>query len=215
MLRIKESPLGQALEPLANATVVGAGSGTWSVLDGQGREYVRRGGKAPFAFRVAGALGRHEARRLDGSGRVADSVSFRVDCRTGIDDDGGVYRQLLQDLVWTLFNHEACGDTFRKFKGRYYPALHWWLRDGVHSMKGRKFFDYNGDRARGHVDLYADSQREDGMVYDNYYPHDPHGDYFDLVFAPGRVALDPRLVPGARVRVGQAIGGPARGGAVR
>jgi phosphatidylserine decarboxylase len=29
-----------------------------------------------------------------------------------------------------------------------------------------------------------------------------------LVFAPGRVALDPRLVPGARVRVGQAIGGP-------
>jgi len=30
-----------------------------------------------------------------------------------------------------------------------------------------------------------------------------------LVFAPGRVALDPRVVPGARVRVGQAIGGPA------
>jgi phosphatidylserine decarboxylase len=36
-----------------------------------------------------------------------------------------------------------------------------------------------------------------------------------LVFEPGRVTLDPRLVPGARVRVGQAIGGPARGGAVR
>jgi phosphatidylserine decarboxylase len=34
-----------------------------------------------------------------------------------------------------------------------------------------------------------------------------------LVFAPGRVALDPRLVPGTRVRVGQAIGGPAAGGA--
>ncbi len=31
-----------------------------------------------------------------------------------------------------------------------------------------------------------------------------------LVFAPGRVALDPWLVPGARVRVGQAIGGPTR-----
>ncbi|MBK9517077.1 MAG: phosphatidylserine decarboxylase [Anaeromyxobacter sp.] len=34
-----------------------------------------------------------------------------------------------------------------------------------------------------------------------------------LVFSPGRVALDPRLAPGARVRVGQAIGGPAAGGA--
>ncbi len=34
-----------------------------------------------------------------------------------------------------------------------------------------------------------------------------------LVFAPGRVTLDPRLVPGARVRVGQAIGGPTGGGA--
>jgi phosphatidylserine decarboxylase len=32
-----------------------------------------------------------------------------------------------------------------------------------------------------------------------------------LVFAPGRVALDPRLVPGSRVRVGQAIGGPVAG----
>jgi phosphatidylserine decarboxylase len=34
-----------------------------------------------------------------------------------------------------------------------------------------------------------------------------------LVFAPGRVALDPRVVPGARVKVGQAIGGTAGGGA--
>jgi phosphatidylserine decarboxylase len=30
-----------------------------------------------------------------------------------------------------------------------------------------------------------------------------------LVFAPGRVKLDARLVPGARVRVGEPIGGPA------
>ncbi len=30
-----------------------------------------------------------------------------------------------------------------------------------------------------------------------------------LLFEPGRVRLDPRLVPGARVRVGEAIGGPA------
>ncbi len=29
-----------------------------------------------------------------------------------------------------------------------------------------------------------------------------------LLFEPGRVRLDPRLVPGARVRVGEAIGGP-------
>jgi phosphatidylserine decarboxylase len=34
-----------------------------------------------------------------------------------------------------------------------------------------------------------------------------------LVFAPGRVALDPRVVPGARVVMGQAIGGPAGPGA--
>lgn len=34
-----------------------------------------------------------------------------------------------------------------------------------------------------------------------------------LVFSPGRVALDPAVAPGARVRVGQAIGGPAAGGA--
>lgn len=34
-----------------------------------------------------------------------------------------------------------------------------------------------------------------------------------LVFSPGRVALDPGLAPGARVRVGQAIAGPAAGGA--
>jgi phosphatidylserine decarboxylase len=30
-----------------------------------------------------------------------------------------------------------------------------------------------------------------------------------LVFAPGGVKLDARLVPGARVRVGEPIGGPA------
>jgi phosphatidylserine decarboxylase len=33
-----------------------------------------------------------------------------------------------------------------------------------------------------------------------------------LVFAPGRVMLDPRLVPGARVQVGQAIGAAAAAG---
>jgi len=33
-----------------------------------------------------------------------------------------------------------------------------------------------------------------------------------LVFAPGRVRLDGRLGPGARVRVGEIIGGPAAGG---
>lgn len=32
-----------------------------------------------------------------------------------------------------------------------------------------------------------------------------------LVFSPGRVRLDPRLAPGARVRVGEVIGGPAAG----
>jgi phosphatidylserine decarboxylase len=36
-----------------------------------------------------------------------------------------------------------------------------------------------------------------------------------LLFAPGRVRLDARLVPGARVRVGEVIGGPAGAGPAR
>jgi len=52
-----------------------------------------------------------------------------------------------------------------------------WLRDHVHALKGMKYFYHD---LKSGIDLYADSQREDGMIWDNIYPRpDGERNYWD------------------------------------
>lgn len=151
--------------PLESVTIPKAGPGTFSVRDGQGREYLRVPSDRDAEFTVGGALGSHTVFHLDRDGRVLDSASFRVDCETEIDDDGGRFKRLLDILYYTMFTWWQGGGGINSIRlnGKLYKYYVSWLRDHVHALKGMKYFD--PDIKTG-IELYADSQREDGMIWD-------------------------------------------------
>lgn len=153
---------GPKVRPLDTVTVHGAEGGTLAVRDAQGREYVRMPAAEGASFRVSGALGKQIITHEDESGKVLDTGSFTVDCATGIEDEGGKYADLLNMLYWTMVGWHGETSAFRH-DGRVYKYFVGWLRDHVHTLKGMKYF--YGDLEPG-INLYADTQREDGMVWD-------------------------------------------------
>jgi len=159
-------PSTQVAMPLDEITVRGIGGAVLAVRDGRGREYVRRpvhGGDA-LAFTVAGALGGHVVFAEDAAGRVVDTAAFRVRCETHVEDAAGRFGPMLRDLFRTMVN--SCGGDGAStvtVDGKLYRYFICWLRDHTHTLKGMKWFD--GDLKTA-LELYADTQRADGMVYD-------------------------------------------------
>ena len=179
-LHIAESPLNEPLAPLDRATVTGRRTaGIWVVRDGQGREYVRRQGKTPFTFTVGGALGRHEVRLLDEAQREQASLSFRVDCRTQLNESDGVYTQLFADALWTML----CWNEphYLRLGNRFYNFFSFCLRDNIHVMKGIKYF---WPELKEGLDLFGDTQHRNGMLADTVKPLDRVASYWDMVFLP-------------------------------
>jgi hypothetical protein len=150
------------------------------VRDGAGRVYVREPAKGGVKFVVAGALGTHLLTLEDRAGKTVQTAAFTVQCQTGIDDEGGRFRDLLQNLYYTMIHFNEPKNQLAL--GKVYKFFVCWLRDHVHTMKGMKYFE--GDLKTG-IDLYRDTQREDGMIWDNVQPRPPHEHYWDQVFSAG------------------------------
>lgn len=166
--------------PLDTITLRGADSGTVRVLDGEGTEYVRLDAAGTVSFAVGGALGTHTVLHTDSQERLICSVGFRVNCATAIRDQGGRYQALLESLWWTMATNREMGHV--KIDGKTYRYLVHWLRDHTHTLKGMKYFQ--GDIKSG-FELYADFQRDDGMIYDLVENCAPHQDWHDYMFGPG------------------------------
>jgi hypothetical protein len=143
-------------------TVSGADTGILAVRDGRDREYVRATAADPFTFTVSGALGTHSVLHEDDDGRVVDRTGFAVDCHTQLSEADGRYAELFGMLYWTMVGRWNEVSTFRIGSKVYKFFVHW-LRDHVHTLKGMKYF--YPDLKTG-IELYADTQREDGMIYD-------------------------------------------------
>ncbi|NOU37027.1 MAG: hypothetical protein HOO88_09700 [Kiritimatiellaceae bacterium] len=167
-------------QPLEVITLAGvSGGGTLSILDGAGVEYVRIPAMPEVRFTVGGALGTHTVLHLDNDNRFLESLSFRVDTATRIADGSGKYARLLQLLYLTMVNSLA---ERRLVDGKVYHYFVCWLRDHTHTMKGMKYFD--GDLKTG-LELYADTQRADGMVYDRIASKPDVQGWRDHSFKPG------------------------------
>ncbi len=132
-------------------------------------------------FSAGGAPGTHLIILESQKNKLLDIVPFRVGCKTEIDDHGGKYSALLDMLYWTLVKKWSKTQVVR-YNDKFYEYFVLWLRDHVHSMKGMKYF-YN--ELKSGIDLYADSQREDGMIWDNFYPRTKEGDFYDDYFSYG------------------------------
>ncbi|MES2517152.1 MAG: hypothetical protein V4585_03525 [Bacteroidota bacterium] len=173
---------GQVIKPLDVVTITSTESGYFFIRDGRFRMYRKGDGKVnSITFKVGGALGNHFCELRNGSGDRLDSIYFTVNCQTEIVDSTGIYRELLQTLYWSMMGEFGETSAYR-INGQIYKVFVGWLRDHTHTMKAMKYFNPN---LKDGFDLYADYQREDGMVWDNIYPRTKEPNWWDSVLEKG------------------------------
>ena len=144
--------------PLDTVTVLDAPGSVLSVKDAKGREYVRIPSGPVVRFAAGGAAGSQTIRALGPKGSEQASLAFVLEPKTRITDRGGRMRELLDILFRSMNGVESI-----QWNGKTYRYFVSWLRDHVHTMKGMKYFEGIGAEA---VDLYRESQRPDGMIWD-------------------------------------------------
>jgi hypothetical protein len=177
-------PVTTPLRPLQDATLHIAGDG-WQnsmivVLDGAGREYIRSKASSPFTFTIGGALGRQNARLLDTNGALAAETGFPVDCSTELTDEGGAFRALLQAVLWTMMSWNGNNPVSAiHYNDRVYQLFANWIFDHTLILKGMKYY---WPDLKGAIDFFAETQREDGMIWENCYPATPDPNFFDWKF---------------------------------
>jgi len=179
VLTLKSKSPGEPCAPLEELTLLGATKGPVVVADGAGREYVRAQAAKAIRFRVGGTPGLH--RVSAGSGRAVRTLVFRVEAQTFVRDRKGEFEELLRILLYTMLRFGEHHVT--QWDGRLYQFFVCWLRDHVHTLKGMKYFHAELKSA---IDLYRESQRRDGMIWDNV--HERSGkepNAWDMRFAYG------------------------------
>ncbi len=173
-----------SLLPLQEATVHIPGD-SWQhatvvVTDGAGREYIRRKASSAVTFTIGGGLGRQTARLLDSNGAIAGETGFLVDASTELNDEGGVYRGLLNAVLWTMMSWSGNNPVLAiKYNDRVYQFFANWIFDHTLILKGMKYY---WPDLKGAIDFFADTQREDGMIWENCYPATPDPNFFDWKF---------------------------------
>ena len=183
-LRLEVERPAVVYRPLDEVVVSSTGTGTLSVLDGRGREYVRRPAAPRVSFLAGGAAGTQRVRLLDPAGEVRSSVSFLLEPRTEIRDADGRMGDLLRIAHASMERWEPSlseGVGVLKWRGDTYRYYVHWIRDHVHTLKGMKYFDGTGAEI---IDVFRLSQRADGMIWDNFRPWDPPGNFFQTAYGP-------------------------------
>jgi len=166
-LQLDPEPIGP-LGPLDSLRVRSAIAGRIQVGDGNHNVYFEGTLDGIAEFVVAGALGTHSVSLLGADGEPLAMRTFRVDCRTFVEDEGGQMGRLLKDLYWTMATDGPV--SAMRYKGEVFTCWDTWLLDNTSSLKGMKYF---WPEVKSNVDFYAASQREDGMVFENFEPRTP------------------------------------------
>lgn len=164
IIKILTEKKGTAYKPLQELTIDAGSNGTISVMDGYGRKYFTASAQNKLHFLVGGALGTHVILLKSRQGRLLDVVSFRMDCKTEIQDKKGEFSKLFEMLYYTMNTGHTTAH--HRWNAKTYTTFAGWFQDHVHVFKAMKYF--YPDVKRG-IDLFAEGQREDGMIYDNYY----------------------------------------------
>lgn len=153
------------VKPLDTLTLTSKKAGEIKVIDGKGNEYLLQSIDKKLQFKAGGAIGMQLILLFDKNNCLIDRLSFQVDCETQLHESSGYYEKLLDVLYFTMINEYRREASIYRYKGKDYHIFVSWLRDHVHTLKGMKYFY---PELKSGIDLYADSQREDGMLWDNY-----------------------------------------------
>ena len=155
-------------------------TGTVVITDGAGREYFRKAAAGSVVFLAGGALGRQTARIEEENGAVIAEAHFQLDCPTEIEDAGGTCASLMKSVLWTMMSWNGNTPVSAiRHNGRTYQLFANWIFDHTLILKGMKYFWPDVKEA---IDFFADTQREDGMIWENCYPATPDSNYFDWKF---------------------------------
>ena len=155
---------GWHARPLDSLRVAGTGdpASTVVVRDGAGHEYFRAAAAPSVEFAVGGALGEQTVQTLDANGHVLDELRFTADAQTSLEDGDGRFQELFGVLRKTMCCHSPTGEYTQHWHGRDYRMFVHWILDHFHTAKGMQYFS---DATAGLVDLLAETQREDGMIW--------------------------------------------------
>jgi hypothetical protein len=180
--------------PLEKLTVTAKRPGELQILDGALRCYhqsqIQQG--QPVSWLAGGAAGRQVVRLKDQTGVLAAETSYRLVAQTGVADASGRMARLLRVLLNTMLQSEGGDGEFICINDKMYKFYICWLRDHVHALKGLRYFD--GVLLQSGIDLYADFQRSDGMIWDRVGRGlSPYQTWRDHEFADGGFI---RTVPG-------------------
>ncbi len=155
----------ETYQPLDTLVIFSETKGQIEVYDARGDRYFSSEIEEKVKMVVGGTLGSHDILLKSKKGVLLDMITFTVDCKTEINDASGKYRELLDVLYHSMTGEWKRESDVRRFNGQYYHTFVGWLRDHVHTLKGMKYFY---PEVKSGIDLYGDSQREDGMIWDNY-----------------------------------------------
>jgi hypothetical protein len=182
ILILEPEPAGRIFKPLQAVKIRSGKPGTIRLFDGKNREYYTGELDDAVTLTTGGALGYQLVVLYDKKGRPLDFATFKVDCETSISDSAGKYKKLLEVLYYTMTNEGERESSVVRYNGKFYHHFVSWIRDHVHTLKGMKYFY---PKLKSGIDLYAESQREDGMIWDNYNKRPPEGDYWEQRFDYG------------------------------
>jgi hypothetical protein len=174
------SPVRPAQRPLDEVTVDGTGNGRLIVLDGDGALYFDRDVTLPATFRPAGALGEHTVLLLDADRNLAGHAGLLVDVQTEIRESTGEFQHLLDTLYWTMASDGPIGA--RRHDGRVYTYWVDWLLDNTNTLKGMRYF---WPEVKQSFEIFSDTQREDGMIWENHIDRTPPESDWDRRFKYG------------------------------
>jgi hypothetical protein len=146
----------KTVAPFDKVNVVCLASGTISVKDSKGREYVRMNAAPAVEFIAGGAAGLQTVSLLDKGGRSVSATRFLLEAPTNI-SDGGKIRELFDICYRGMISEGTKGVHEFKYKGKGYKMYVSWDLDNNNVMNGIQYFDPHGD---GLTDLLRETQRK-------------------------------------------------------
>ncbi|MDX2197004.1 MAG: hypothetical protein NW207_11345 [Cytophagales bacterium] len=184
-LSIESWSKSKTYKPLDTLKLKTSEPGTIKVADGNFNIYYTTPITKDATFDIGGAAGNQIIILENKDGKIIDTIVFKVAVKTEINDKKGTYNELMRLLLWSMIGEWGETSTY-KYNKKLYRVFVGWLRDHTHTMKGMKyFFPYLKDG----FDLYKDSQRADGLIWDNIYARTPEANWWDKVLEEGNFMM--------------------------
>lgn len=166
-------------KPLETIRIETPKADSFTVYDAKTRPYFQS--DLPIAkVPISGALGYHTVMARDRKGRLVDITAFKVDCESDIEDASGRYKHLLYQLKLEMYKSFYRPGNVKGLDNELYRGFVTTSRDHVHGLKGMKY--YYG-QIKEWMDVYAEHQPEDGMIWDFFMNRDKKISHFEMRFS--------------------------------